>query len=69
MEYDYAELLYKLYHELHPTYSSTSGPHGGIGGQAMTQWCHVTRPYTVEHEELILEIDNAVGAWIRSKNG
>lgn len=66
-KYNYPELLYKLYYELHPTYSSTTGPHGGIGGQAMTQWCHVTQPYSIEHEKLISEIDGAISAWIRNK--
>lgn len=27
--------------EMHPIYGSTTGPFGGIGGAAMTPWCHM----------------------------
>ena len=33
-----------LAHEAHPTYASTSGWRGGIGGQAITQGCSIIDP-------------------------
>lgn len=64
---DYGELLYKLYIELHPVYSSTSGPYGGVGGQAMTQWCHVKDP-RIQDDELLIQIEQAVGRWARERS-
>lgn len=31
-----------LLFDMHPVYGSTSGPYHGVGGAAMTTWCHVT---------------------------
>lgn len=55
-----ARHLFRVMHDLHPVYSSTAGPHGGIGGRAMTQWCHVTNPHTSKHESIFYDAD---GAW------
>lgn len=32
-------------YDAHPTYPNTTGPRGGIGGQAMTGWCNVIHGY------------------------
>lgn len=47
---------------LHPVYPSTAGPHGGIGGAAMTPWCHVNNPYTDEHNRLLTNAEDTLRA-------
>lgn len=48
-------LIYVL-QDLHPSYGSTAGPWGGIGGQMITPWCHVNDPYTAEHDDRMHEL-------------
>ena len=38
---------------MHPVYSSTTGPYGGVGGQAMTQWCQRNSPSSVVWDEYV----------------
>lgn len=55
-----AKSLYNVLYDLHPVYGSTAGPYGGIGGQAMTQWCHVKDPYNETHETMMYKAHGAL---------
>lgn len=57
-----ARQLDRVLFDLHPVYPNTTGPYGGVGGQAMTPWCHVIRPYTEEHEQRRHEAEEALRA-------
>jgi len=53
---DYGLLLWRLYYDLHPVYSSTAGRTGGGGGQAVTSVCAVINPDKDTEYDLIHDI-------------
>lgn len=59
--------LYNVLYNLHRTYGSTAGPYGGIGGQAITTFCHVKDPYTDADQTMNDEADQVLRTWVRGK--
>lgn len=40
-----AASLYAVLYNAHTVHSNTTGPHGGVGGQAITSHCHIIHPH------------------------
>lgn len=52
--------LFDAFVTLHPVYSNTTGPRGGIGGQAMTPYCAVINPYDAEQQDVYDRVDKVI---------
>lgn len=60
-----ARMLYAVTVSLHRMYGNTSGPHGGIGGSAITMWCHYNDPYTEVDDTMVEAIKSTMGREIK----
>lgn len=67
LETKLAASLYAVLYLAHTTHGNTTGPRGGIGGQAITSHCHIVSPYGASMAWTQLDLPSEfLHEWIKS---